>query len=103
MEEVSAAVETCKREVTASFAPPAPFHPDPCGDDNFIAHCVGEPTREEICMNCMWVALQGQVEAGQITQRDANRKLLLYRISLEQTPFSPRLQVFAMASKELLT
>ena len=104
METVTAATERCKRQVSAACAPPEPpFFPDPCEPD-FIRLCVGEPTKGQICVNCLAVALAGQVEDGLISQAEANRELLFYRISLEASPFSPGLQVFMAASKpELAT
>ena len=36
----------------------------------------------------MAISLRGMVEAGQISEAEADRKLWLYRVSLEQQPFS---------------
>lgn len=97
METVTAATERCKRQVSAACAPPEPrFFPDPCEPD-FIRLCVGEPTKEQICVNCLAVALAGQVEDGLISQAEANRELLFYRISLEAQPFLPWFEIMAMA------
>jgi hypothetical protein len=83
---LAAAAEACNREVSAAFAPPAPFYPDPC-EPGFIQRCVGEPTREQICTHTMAMALRGQVEAGQISEAAADHKLWTYIVSLEQQPF----------------
>jgi hypothetical protein len=40
----------------------------------------------------MATALRGMVEAGQISEAQADRELWLYRVSLEQDPFSEGFQ-----------
>jgi hypothetical protein len=66
------------------------WHPDPV-EPGFIRWCE-DPTREQICTNTMATALRGMVEAGQISEAQADRELWLYRVSLEQDPFSEGFQ-----------
>lgn len=62
------------------------WHPDPC-EPNFIRYAE-DPTREEICLDCMATSLRGMVGNGQISEAAADRELWLYRVSLEEQPFS---------------
>ena len=90
-EHVSGSI--CGRAASASHeSSPRPY-PDwsavasgPC-EPNFIRYAE-DPTREEICLDCMATSLRGMVGNGQISEAAADRELWLYRVSLEEQPFS---------------
>ena len=68
------------------------WHPDPCECEPSFIRWKENPTREQICINTVAIALAGLVADGRLSQAAADHELWLYMVRLEETPFSPDFQ-----------